>query len=102
MDNVVASSGGLERILEMGGRGTFALGRLGRCKFDWNYLINSAQQGYPTYIMSPISVVQLLEFRWGIISTGRIAGCFVKDALIDPKTCGTIFLNPLYLTLASI
>ena len=34
MDKEVASSGGLERILEMGGRGTFAIGRLSRCKFD--------------------------------------------------------------------
>ncbi|KAF8075024.1 hypothetical protein FPV67DRAFT_1475762 [Lyophyllum atratum] len=28
----------------------------------------------------------LTEFRWGIISTGKIAACFVKDLLVDPKT----------------
>lgn len=33
-----------------------------------------------------MSAVQPFEFRWGIISTGRIAECFVKDVLIDPKT----------------
>ncbi|KAJ3515395.1 hypothetical protein NMY22_g14464 [Coprinellus aureogranulatus] len=27
-------------------------------------------------------------FRWGIISTGWIASCFIKDILIDPKTRG--------------
>ncbi|KAJ2914641.1 hypothetical protein MD484_g5778, partial [Candolleomyces efflorescens] len=27
-------------------------------------------------------------FRWGIISTGYIAGCFIKDILLDPKTRG--------------
>ncbi|KAG5639087.1 hypothetical protein H0H81_007031 [Sphagnurus paluster] len=30
--------------------------------------------------------IQLTEFRWGIISTGKIAACFVKDLLVDPKT----------------
>ncbi|KAI5124206.1 hypothetical protein M0805_005056 [Coniferiporia weirii] len=25
-------------------------------------------------------------FKWGIVSTGKIAGCFVRDLLIDPKT----------------
>ncbi|KAH7929088.1 NAD(P)-binding protein [Leucogyrophana mollusca] len=29
---------------------------------------------------------QPFVLRWGIISTGRIASCFVKDALVDPKT----------------
>ncbi|KIL00766.1 hypothetical protein PAXRUDRAFT_821347 [Paxillus rubicundulus Ve08.2h10] len=29
---------------------------------------------------------QPFVFRWGIISTGRIASCFVKDLLVDPKT----------------
>ncbi|KAG6910202.1 hypothetical protein DXG01_012337 [Tephrocybe rancida] len=29
---------------------------------------------------------QLTEFRWGIVSTGKIAACFVKDLLVDPKT----------------
>ncbi|KAH8116263.1 NAD-binding protein [Phellopilus nigrolimitatus] len=24
--------------------------------------------------------------KWGIVSTGGIAGCFVRDALVDPKT----------------
>ncbi|KAF8159590.1 hypothetical protein B0H34DRAFT_410188 [Crassisporium funariophilum] len=27
-----------------------------------------------------------LEFRWGIISTGKIAACFTKDLLVDPTT----------------
>ncbi|KAF9462904.1 NAD(P)-binding protein [Collybia nuda] len=26
------------------------------------------------------------QLRWGIISTGKIAACFVKDLLVDPKT----------------
>ncbi|KAG6847430.1 hypothetical protein H0H93_008169 [Arthromyces matolae] len=29
---------------------------------------------------------QTTEIRWGIISTGNIAACFVKDLLVDPKT----------------
>ncbi|TCD69642.1 hypothetical protein EIP91_006867 [Steccherinum ochraceum] len=29
------------------------------------------------------------EFRWGIISTGWIASCFVKDLILDPKTRDT-------------
>ncbi|KIJ62022.1 hypothetical protein HYDPIDRAFT_176771 [Hydnomerulius pinastri MD-312] len=29
---------------------------------------------------------QPFVLRWGIISTGWIASCFVKDALVDPKT----------------
>jgi predicted dehydrogenase len=29
---------------------------------------------------------QPFVFRWGIISTGKIASCFVKDVLVDPKT----------------
>jgi len=29
-----------------------------------------------------------LDFRWGIISTGKIATCFVKDLLVDPKSRG--------------
>ncbi|KAG5642637.1 hypothetical protein DXG03_002475 [Asterophora parasitica] len=29
---------------------------------------------------------QIIEFRWGIISTGYIATCFVKDLLVDPKS----------------
>ncbi|KAI0060966.1 NAD-P-binding protein [Artomyces pyxidatus] len=31
---------------------------------------------------------QPFVFRWGIISTGHIATCFVKDALLDPRTRG--------------
>jgi len=31
---------------------------------------------------------QPFVLRWGIISTGRIAGDFVKDALVDPKSRG--------------
>ncbi|KAH7909082.1 hypothetical protein BJ138DRAFT_274297 [Hygrophoropsis aurantiaca] len=31
-------------------------------------------------------MAQPFVFRWGVISTGRIASCFVKDALVDPKT----------------
>ncbi|KAF9480492.1 NAD-P-binding protein [Pholiota conissans] len=27
-----------------------------------------------------------VTYRWGIISTGAIAACFVKDLLVDPKT----------------
>ncbi|KII87185.1 hypothetical protein PLICRDRAFT_42835 [Plicaturopsis crispa FD-325 SS-3] len=33
-----------------------------------------------------MATTQPLEFRWGIISTGNIAECFVKDLLVDPKT----------------
>lgn len=31
-------------------------------------------------------MVQAMELRWGIISTGNIATAFVKDLLVDPKT----------------
>ncbi|KAF9499390.1 NAD(P)-binding protein [Pleurotus eryngii] len=31
---------------------------------------------------------QPVQFRWGIISTGKIAERFVKDLLVDPKTRG--------------
>ncbi|KAF8967670.1 hypothetical protein BDZ97DRAFT_1916616 [Flammula alnicola] len=30
--------------------------------------------------------IKPFTFRWGIISTGAIAACFVKDLLVDPKT----------------
>jgi predicted dehydrogenase len=32
--------------------------------------------------------IKPLVFRWGIISTGKIAACFVKDLLVDPNTRG--------------
>ncbi|KAJ8516616.1 hypothetical protein ONZ45_g6080 [Pleurotus djamor] len=35
-----------------------------------------------------MTTTQPLQFRWGIISTGAIAACFVKDLLVDPKTRG--------------
>ncbi|KAJ8694783.1 hypothetical protein PTI98_007433 [Pleurotus ostreatus] len=35
-----------------------------------------------------MATTQPVQFRWGIISTGKIAECFVKDLLVDPKTRG--------------
>ncbi|TDL23797.1 NAD-P-binding protein [Rickenella mellea] len=33
-----------------------------------------------------MATAEPLVFNWGVISTGKIAGCFVRDALVDPKT----------------
>ncbi|KAF5373224.1 hypothetical protein D9615_007494 [Tricholomella constricta] len=35
---------------------------------------------------SLLMAAQVTVFRWGIISTGNIAACFVKDLLVDPKS----------------